>query len=110
MKKIQKIIGVLFVLSFIMMFFCCSPKSNEPNIRTEPGIEFCEPACSKMTNLYEAGDDSCLIYIEEIVVDGESMNCVQFCEYEMNNSVQLNPKCIYEQVNSCTEIPDKCED
>lgn len=110
MKKINQIVGTLLTLSLSSMLFCCSPKNNKPNIRQEGGIEFCELACDKMEDLYKNGDESCFIYIEEIDVDGEMMNCIQFCEYEMNNSVQLNPKCIYEEVNSCTEIPEKCEE
>ncbi len=87
----------------------CSSKTPGPNIRTMEGIEFCGPACDKMTQLYDNGDTTCLDYIEEITVDGETMNCKEFCEYEMNNSVQLNPKCIYEEIDSCSEIPTKCE-
>jgi hypothetical protein len=108
----MKNIKFLFVLPILLLInpFCCSPKSNEPNIRTMPGIEYCGPACEKMTELYQNGDESCLIYIEDIEVDEKIMNCKSFCEYEMKNSVQLNPKCIYENINTCEEIPEKCED
>lgn len=99
---------ILIISSFTLC--CCSPKNDSPNIRTQPGIEFCGPACNKMDKLYKDGDESCSIYIEEVVIDGGKLSCKEFCEYEMSNSVQLNPKCIYEEINSCTEIPDKCED
>ena len=110
MNKLHKTLSTLFILSFVGLPFCCSPKDPGPNIRIMPGIDYCAPACKKMTELYDSGDQSCLPYIEVIVVDDEEMNCIQFCEYEMNNSVQLNPKCIYEKIESCVEIPEKCED
>ena len=89
--------------------FCCSPKDPSPNIRVIPDIEYCAPACDKMQKLYDEGDESCFDYIEEIEVDEKIMTCTQFCEYLHNNSVGLNPKCIVEKINSCTEIPEKCE-
>lgn len=107
-KEIMKLnkLGIILISCVIT---CGSPQ-DEPNIRTQPGIEYCGSACSKMQKMLEEGDTSCEAYIETIIVDNKQMNCQEFCEYEMNNSVQLNPKCIYEQVNSCTEIPEKCED
>jgi len=105
----KKTINTSIILSFILTIFCCAPKDPNPNIRTEPGIEYCKLACDKMTKLYNEGDIECGFYIEDIEVDGKIMNCIQFCEFEMNNSVQLNPQCIYENINSCTEIPEKCE-
>jgi len=88
----------------------CSGSNNNPvpYIKTMPGIEFCSLACSKITKLYEKGDKSCWAYISPVIVDDKEMSCTEFCEYEMKNSVQLHPQCIYEKINTCSEIPLKC--
>jgi len=109
MKKLITLINITSVLLIASLFFCCSPKDPGPNVRVMPGIEFCNPACDKMQKLYDEGDQSCFDYIEVIIVDDKEMNCTQFCEYQMENSVQLNPKCIYEEIETCSEVFTKCE-
>jgi len=106
--NIMKTIFSILMLSFIT-FFSCRLDTSKPNIRTEPGLEYCALACNRMQKLYNKGDKSCFDYIEVIIVDGKEMNCTQFCEYSHRNSINLNPKCIYTEINSCKEIPSKCE-
>jgi len=110
MNKLIKLISTISVFLILSSIFCCAPKDNTINIRTEPGIEYCSLACDKMQKLYENGEELCYYYVETILVDGKEMNCEQFCKYEHNNSIQLGPKCIYEEANSCAEIPEKCEE
>ena len=97
----------------------CSPGEAEPNIRVQKGIEYCKPMCQKFTDL------KCVGYYEDIVIDcskdpvykntmdcpdgSATISCTQFCEYEMKNSVQLNPKCISETLTTCSEIENICK-
>jgi hypothetical protein len=107
MKNI--IITTIALLVLIMGCSNCSSGETPANIRTEDCINYCPAACDKMQKLYDEGDASCYLYIEVILVDGKDMTCKDFCSYECNNSINLEAQCIVEQVNSCSEIIEKCE-
>jgi hypothetical protein len=102
--KGEKMKKILFIL---LACLNCSGESK-PNIRTQPGIEYCEAMCNKFKEL------QCVGYYEDLQVpleDGntETFTCVQFCEYEQRNSVQLNPKCLVEQLTNCADIELICK-
>lgn len=95
------------IMVFIASLFCigcasCNIGGDEPYIRTQPGIEYCGPFCDKMKEM------DCKPYYEDIEFDGGIMTCKEFCEYEMSNSVQLNPKCIVEKVTECSQVETIC--
>jgi hypothetical protein len=111
------------ILSFIILSGaqCTSKNGNEPYIRTQPGIEYCGTMCQKFESLnctgyYEDIDLDCStdpIYMtmqQCQVVDGgiAKLSCVELCEYQMTNSVQLNPQCLSENLLSCSEIETIC--
>ena len=111
MKHIKHILTII-LLTLITSVGCANCGSTEapPNIRTEPCIDYCSGACDKMQKLYDNGDESCLPYIEIIVVDGQDMDCFQFCDYECKRSINLPSQCIVEQITTCEEIPTLCEE
>ena len=93
-----------------LSFSCynCVAKEAPPNIRVQPGIDYCDAMCQKFTEL------QCTGYYEPLEMplsDGgiETMSCVSFCEYQMNQSVQLNPKCLAENLKTCDEIETICQ-
>ena len=78
----------------------CSPG---PNIRTQPGLDYCAPFCQKMKDM------DCKPYYEDIALDdGGTMTCVEFCQYELKNSVPLDPQCVVDNVTKCEEVETKC--
>ena len=100
----KKLILLITLISCIIS--CVSCGNRNPNIHTKQGIEYCDDMCKTMTDL------KCTGYYEDIQMpleDGgiQVLNCKQFCEYEMQNSVQLNPVCI-KDIISCEEITTKC--
>lgn len=119
MKNISII--ALFVLFTSLGCAHCGPKSgDEPNIRTMPGIEYCGAMCKKFEDLkctgyYEpieidCSSDPSYMDMKECQVDGGIVNilCTSFCEYEMRNSVQLDPRCLSENLAVCSEIETLC--
>ena len=112
----------LILLAFFMLGCAhCSPKDSgpEPYIRTQPGIEYCGSMCDKFKEL------KCTGYYEDIPIDCSSdpayatmaqcaeggmssMTCKEFCEYEMKNSVQLDPMCLSQNLVICSEIETLC--
>jgi len=113
--------AIVVVLSFIGCAHC-GPQADDPNIRTMPGIEYCGAMCQVFK------DKECVGYYEDIEIDCSSdpiymemkqcrdanggiaqLSCTEFCEYEMKNSVQLNPKCLSENLLVCSEIETICQ-
>lgn len=93
---------ILFILFATLGCAHCMP-SDEPYIRTQPGIEY----CGQMCDLFKKMD--CTPYYEDVETEnGGKMSCKEFCEYEMRNSVQLNPKCLVENLKECSEIETIC--
>lgn len=97
----------------------CGPKNSEPYIRIQPGIEYCGAMCDKFKEL------GCTGYYEDIPIDcasdpiyttmpqcldsgTSSMTCKEFCEYTMNNSVQLDPECLSKNLIICSDIETLC--
>jgi hypothetical protein len=114
----KKILALIF-LSFLGCAHCSPQNGEEPYIRTQPGIEYCGAMCQKFTDL------KCTGYYEDIQIDCNqdpiyfqtmqcddaglvTLNCTQFCEYEMHNSVQLNPQCLAENLVVCDDIEKIC--
>lgn len=100
----------------------CGPPEETPYIRTQPGIEYCGAMCQKFEDL------KCTGYYEDIEIDCSSdpvymdmqeckdadgglakLTCTRHCEYEMKNSVQLNPMCLSENLLVCSEIETICQ-
>jgi hypothetical protein len=96
----MKFISILILASFIGCAHCGN--NDEPYIRTQPGIDY----CSQMCDLFEEKD--CKPYYEDIETDGGVITCTEFCEYELKNSVPLNPQCIVETLKTCDEIETIC--
>lgn len=93
-----------------LLFNCsnCIVKEKPPNIRTETGIEYCGAMCQKFKDL------NCVGYFEDVTVPKpdettEVLSCENWCIYEMSNSVQLNPKCLSENLKTCDEIETICQ-
>lgn len=123
-----KYLNILFIFTLIGCAHC----SNDPDpyIRIQPGIEYCGDMCSKFVTL------QCVGYFEDLDINCKSdpiyttwykcqdaiknslpdsgdiivkMTCKEFCEYEMSTSVQLNPKCLADNLKSCDEIEKICQ-
>ncbi len=102
-------------LSLIMCLFTtiagcanCSATDIGPNIRQQPGSECCQAYCTKVTDL------KCVGYYEDMQIDvsdggKETMSCVSFCQYELKNSIPLNPCCIKDTLNKCEDIENICK-
>lgn len=101
----KKIITLILIITAIGCANCGqSPQGEEPYIRTQPGIEY----CGQMCDLFKSMD--CKPYYEDVMTeDSGSMTCKDFCEYEMRNSVQLNPKCLVENLKDCSQIETICK-
>jgi len=116
----MKIFHVLLLVVTLIGCANCSQGGNEPYVRTQPGVEYCDDMCNVLK------DKDCKGYYEDIIINCnddpiyfKTMNCdingvviltcTQFCEYEMRNSVQLNPKCIADNLVTCDEIEDICK-
>lgn len=96
--------SMALLISVIGCANCILNSDQPPNIREQPGIEYCDDMCK----LFK--DKDCKPYYEDITLqDGGTMTCVQFCEYELKNSVPLNPKCIVETMKECSEIENICK-
>lgn len=96
---------LLTLLVSLMTVSCahCGVKDDSPYIRTQPGIEY----CGQMCDLFQSLD--CKPYYENIALeDGGSMTCTEFCEYELKNSVPLNPQCIVDTLTECEQIENIC--
>ena len=93
---------MVLLLLIIISISCANNKkeTNIPNIRKQSGIEQCGLMCLVFTEL------DCHPYDEDIEMDGGVMTCTEFCEYEMENSVQLNPGCIAHNLSKCDEIEE----
>ena len=98
---------------------CSNCSELPPNVILQPGIDHCGAMCEKFVGL------NCTGYFEDIKIDcsidpiykktmacndkGQLiLTCKQVCEYEQKNSVQLNPKCLAEQLKACEEIETIC--
>ena len=116
--------AIIAAISLVGCAHCGPNQNDEPYIRTQPGIEYCGAMCQKFTDLnctgyYEDLDIDCSSdpaykTMEECIVAGEDagmvkLTCKRFCEYEMTNSVQLNPKCLSESLQTCAEIETICK-
>lgn len=133
MKNLIPVIAISIV-TIIGCAHCGPERDAAPNIRTQPGIEYCSAMCSKFEEL------QCTGYYEPITIDCTKdkayqdmpecqlalalippdadisgtdagltqLPCTKFCEYEMKNSVQLNPKCLSENLKSCDTIETVC--
>jgi hypothetical protein len=99
-------------LFFIILCGCgCLLKGDAPpNVRVIPGIELCGKACDKMRELdVKNANEDCKPYYADMVVDNQNMTCAEFCEYEMQNSVDMQPKCIIDNVEVCSvDMSAKC--
>lgn len=101
----------LLILSFLLISGvgcanCSFMNTDTPNIRTISGIEKCPDLCVHLTNM------KCDDYIKVIdmpLEDGgtQKMNCTEFCQYEMSNSIDIRPDCVLSTQN-CTEVATKC--
>jgi hypothetical protein len=118
----MKLLNIVVIVASLVGCAHCGPKDgDEPNIRTQPGIEYCGDMCKKFKDL------NCVGYYEDIEIDCASdptymtmptcqasdggivnLTCKEFCEYEMKNSIQLNPKCLSENLMVCSEIETIC--
>lgn len=112
--------AVIATLIIFIIFGGCGPKDGpEPNVRVQPGIE----RCGEMCQIFE--DMNCVGYYEDLPIDCDSdpvykdfeicenggmamLNCTAWCEYEMRNSVQLNPGCLADNLATCDEIETIC--
>lgn len=118
----MKLLNVMVIMLSFVGCAHCGPKNDEPNVRTQPGIEYCGAMCK----VFE--DKDCVGYYEDIEIDCTSdpiymtisqcqvadggmakLTCTEFCEYEMRNSVQLNPQCLAENLLVCEEIETICQ-
>jgi len=106
---------------------CTSKNSNSDlNIREQPGIEYCPVWCQVMTELVKTdpNPEICNLYLEPTVLENDAgtLDCIQFCEYEMKNSIQLNPECMSKisrcnqiecasllELGKCEQIEEKCK-
>ena len=110
--KLINIIGLVILIG-------CGAGEKGPNIRIMPGEERCGDMCEKFVEL------DCTGYYEDIEVDCSNkayksmeecdsgvgkanIGCVSFCEYEMENSVQLNPGCLADNLTKCSDIEEIC--
>jgi len=118
----MKILNTIVILLSLVGCAHCGPKNGEePNIRIQPGIEYCDDMCKVLE------EKQCVGYYEDIEIDCASdpiyatmeqcqlvdggmakLTCVEFCEYEMSNSIQLNPQCLAENLIVCSEIEEIC--
>lgn len=118
----MKILNMLIIFFSLVGCAHCGLRGDEPNVRTQPGIEYCGAMCQvfkdkQCTGYYEDIDIDCAsdpIYatMEQCkMADGgiATLTCTQWCEYEMKNSVQLNPQCLAENLVVCTEIEEICQ-
>ena len=95
----------LSILLFMLVSMGCAHcrQQDQPNIRTQPGIEYCGQMCSLLKS------KDCKPYYEDVPTeDGGTMTCQAFCEYELKNSVPLNPKCLVENLKDCSQIETIC--
>ena len=118
----MKALNILVILFNLVSCAYCGPKGDEPNVRTQPGIEYCGDMCQVFK------DKQCTGYYEDIEIDCTSdpiyatmeqckvadsgiatLTCTQWCEYEMKNSVQLNPQCLAKNLVVCSEIEEICQ-
>lgn len=117
----MKILNIIIIgLSLIGCAHCSGTKEEDPYIRTQPGIEYCNAMCQVFQ------DKQCTGYYEDIEIDCSTddiyaktmqcndagmviLTCTQFCEYEMKNSIQLNPKCLSENLKDCSDIELICK-
>lgn len=106
----------IFLITIALIFGCatCTIKDSgetPPNVREQPGIEYCDDMCNLfLQKINEEGDEYCHLYYDDVTMeDGSVMNCVQFCEYELKNSVPLNPQCIVENITTCEELENICQ-
>ena len=101
---------------FLICILLCSTGSScynyndDPNIRVIPGVELCGQMCDKLMALdVEHGDKDCEPYYSDITVDGKVYSCVDFCVYEMSNSVDLKTQCVLDSVEVCSvDMNAKC--
>jgi hypothetical protein len=119
---------LILALSSFLIIGCAHCSSQEqPYIRTQPGIEYCQKMCDKFKELncigyYEdldidckkdkiySGWDKCKSVLSEI--DASTivpMTCTEFCEYELKNSIPLNPQCVSNTLKDCSEIETICQ-
>ena len=104
----------LFLLCLILCscscFFCASASEEKPNVRVIPGVELCGQMCDKLVALdVKHGDVDCSPYYTDITVDDKVMNCKEFCEFEMSNSVDFRPQCVIDNVEVCSvDMSAKC--
>lgn len=111
--------GLLIIFTTLLgCSSCLGTDVIEPNIRTQPGIEYCDNWCKHMQDLttVDIHPEICKAYLEPITLqeDAGVLDCKGFCEYEMSNSVQLNPQCMSE-VLRCSQVecasrlsPEQC--
>ncbi len=117
----MKLLNIMVILLSLVGCAHCGPK-DEPNIRTQPGIEYCGAMCQiftdkQCTGYYEDIEINCFsdpAYMDmkqcEATEDGMAvLTCTEFCEYQMKNSVQLNPQCLSENLLVCSEIEEICQ-
>jgi len=107
MKAKFSILLAIIILLFFTGSSCTNKNSGKLNIREQPGIEFCPIWCEQMVELAKTDPqpEICEIYLEPIVLENNAgtLSCTQFCEYEMKNSIQLNPECM-SKVSRCDQV------
>lgn len=115
---------LLLITASVMLISCtnCSSITGDlpPNVRIIPGIEYCDGMCNKFSEL------QCKPYMDDVSVPCEDqglvkqyklqcdagygqLTCTKFCEYEMSNSVNLQPKCLIDNLKSCDQIENICK-
>ncbi|HUU87021.1 MAG TPA: hypothetical protein VMX17_04620 [Candidatus Glassbacteria bacterium] len=107
MKSKFLILIIIVILTFFTGSSCTNNNNGKLNIREQPGIEYCSTWCSHMIELVptDPNPEICEVYLEPIVLENDAgtLSCTQFCEYEMKNSIQLNPECM-SKVSQCDQI------
>jgi hypothetical protein len=112
--NIKEYMNKLFLFCLLLCgcscLFCASYTETPPNVRTIDGGELCQAMCDKLIALDKKnGNEDCKPYYEDIIVDGKTMSCVEFCQTMMTQSVDLHPECVLNNVEVCSvDMSAKC--
>ena len=100
----MKYLYLLIIILLLGCVHCDQPGDKAPNIRTYPGEADCPAMCQKFKDL------NCIGYFEDIKQkNGTIMTCSDFCIYELNHSVNLNPTCLVQNLKACNQIETICK-
>lgn len=120
----KNIISLFFVVVILGCANCGNQSADPPpNIREQPGIEYCDDMCLKFKELdckpyYEDIEINCNkdpVYknMPECATPDDSgmakMTCENFCKFELQNSIPLNPECYAKNLKACEDIDLICQ-